>query len=171
MEPISAILGIVDACLQAKDDVVQNRKKSERLMDAVAAVKPSLCMLENRLKENQAPIAHEEPLSKLKTTVEAALALLQGQKKRNYLWHVMHRAGIRQEFEGIHRALQMHIASVNLSMGVHGGVLAEERDANARVNAAEIQASLKDQAGRAGLNISDFFMPASRVSFPLCLED
>jgi hypothetical protein len=150
MEPISAILSIVDACLQARDDVVQNRQKSERLMDALEAVKPSLRAL---VKANPEPIAHEETLIKLKATVEDARALLKRQRKRNRFSHIMNREFVRQEFAGITLALDGNMAALNLSnvsMGLLGEESAETGDDDASDIVAEMQGCLKELTGRVG---------------------
>jgi hypothetical protein len=158
MEPISAILGIVDACrLTRKDDVVQNRKKSELLLDAPEAV-------ERALKENQVPTAYNETLSKLKATVEDAHALLQKQCKRNRVYHFLHRGAVRQDFEGINSALQLHMTDLNISVVVLSEVSAEMGDANAQDDAAEMPDGLKQLIGKAsgGVDFSDFFIGTPR---------
>jgi Arc/MetJ family transcription regulator len=109
MDPISAILTVVDDCRLAKKDVVQNREKSARLMEWIEAVEASLRRLvkENEKENEAAPIAHEETLRTLKATVEAARALLQRQSKRNYVGHLLTRGAVHQELDGITLALRV----------------------------------------------------------------
>jgi hypothetical protein len=136
---IPAILNIVGACLAAKGNVVQNRKKSGRLLDGLDAIQPALKTLE---RANEVSIAHEETLKQLKAVVERARELLQRQYTRGYMSQLMNQTAVTGEFADVVQGLHMHVQALNLSVDVLARVSAETRDADARDDVADMQKEL-----------------------------
>ena len=62
---VSAIIHLVGGVLAAKNNVVQNRRKSKRLVECLEAILPPLRPIEGS-SESKIPVAHRETLEKLK---------------------------------------------------------------------------------------------------------
>lgn len=75
------IIQLVGGVLTAKNNVVQNRRKSKRLLECLEAILPPLRTIEKAESKN--PMAHRETLEKLNKVVEDAKELLEKQGKKN----------------------------------------------------------------------------------------
>jgi Leucine-rich repeat (LRR) protein len=139
-----ATLKIVAVCGHAKDNVKQNRKKSERLLEALEAIDPPLRVL---AKAHDSVIAHEATLRKLCAVVERAQALLTRQHKKSYLNQITGHASVEREFADITDGLQTHMAALNLSVAVLDRMTADVREMDAKEDVAELQDMLRSMRG------------------------
>ena len=101
-----AIIQLVRVVLTAKNNVVQNRRKSKRLIECLEAILPPLRTIE--AAESKNPMAHRETLEKLKK-VEDAKELLekQGKKQRSLLKYYSS-SSVKEQFNDITQRLQAH---------------------------------------------------------------
>jgi hypothetical protein len=109
-----AIIVVVRSCVKTKDRIVQNRRKSRRLLEHLEAIAPPLRAIENVEFE----VAHDETLRKLKDVVELAKALLQKQCNKNYLSQVIASKSIANDFNDINQRIQACMQALHLSVAV-----------------------------------------------------
>ena len=114
---VETIFSIIARCTEAKNRVIQNKRKSAILVDHIEAIQPILRTIEQQ--ELAGRIAHRESLGKLVRVVEDAHRLLQRQFKRSgYLTKIMTSSSVEREFKEIDDRLASHVRALTLSVSV-----------------------------------------------------
>ena len=135
-----AIIIVVRSCVKTKDRIVQNRRKSRRLLEHLEAIAPPLRAIENVEFE----VAHDETLRKLKDVVELAKALLQKQCNKNYLSQVIASKSIANDFNDINQRIQACMQALHLSVAVLDSVERKRiGDADASEDLEEMQQEVR----------------------------
>ena len=134
------IIGVVKTCLETKERILQNRKKSRRLLENLEAIGPPL----RTIDKVEYQVAHEETLQKLKAVVDDAKTLLEQQCKKSYLSQVISSKSVAEKFFDINQRLQSHMQALNLSVSVLDRVNAKSvSETDAREDLEEMQAEVK----------------------------
>ena len=135
------IIHLVGGVLTAKNNVVQNRRKSKRLIECLEAILPPLRTIE-KLQEPKIPIAHRETLEKLKKVVEDAKVLLEKQCKKSYMSQLVSSSSVKEQFNDITQRLQTHMQALNLSVATLQRVDANTMEADDAADLQEMQEEL-----------------------------
>ena len=107
-------------------NVQHNKKKSESLIKCLQAVKAPLQSIDDA-ERDRIQVSHEETLALLKEVIDRAHALLQKQTRaQNYVLKAVRSANVRDQFHEIQIALQGHLQTLTLSVGVLSGVKMQE---------------------------------------------
>ena len=138
---VVAIIHLVGGVLAAKNNVVQNRKKSKRLIECLEAILPPLRTIEAS-EESKIPVAHRETLEKLKKVVEDAKVLLEKQRKKSYMSRYISSSSVKEQFNDITQRLQAHMQALNLSVATLQRVDANTMEADDAADLQEMQEEL-----------------------------
>lgn len=133
---VVAIIHLVGGVLTAKNNVVQNRRKSKRLIECLEAILPPLRTIE------AAESAHQETLEKLKNVVEDAKVLLEKQGKKRSLSKYLSSSSVKEQFNDITQRLQTHMQALNLSVAALQRVDANTMEADDAADRQEMQEEL-----------------------------
>ena len=150
---VPIIIQLVSGVLNTRNNVVQNRRKSERLIECLEAILPPLRTIEDAESKN--PMAHRETLEKLKKVVEDAKELLEKQGKNRPLSKYLSSSSVKEQFNDITQRLQTHMQALNLSVAVLDANTMEADDAADRQELLEIFMSGHDQVRRDMSNLGD----------------
>ena len=132
---IQAILTLVVISLQLEQQVRQNKRKSQRLLECLKSIEHPLRAIDQAQKE-RIEVSHLPTLVKLLDVVEKARALLQRQTDTTpYVLKVLKSSKVRDEFVALQQDLQLHMEALNLSVGV----LARINQEDATVMLTEIE--------------------------------
>ena len=141
LQEVVAIIHLVGGVLAAKNNVVQNRKKSKRLIECLEAILPPLRTIEAS-SESKIPVAHRETLEKLKKVVEDAKVLLEKQRKKSYMSQYLSSSSVKEQFNDITQRLQTHMQALNLSVATLQRVDANTMEADDAADLQEMQEEL-----------------------------
>ena len=126
MAEIYAILVAATKAIELRGNLRNNKKKSESLIKCLQAVKAPLQAIDDA-ERDRIQVSHEETLALLKEVIDRAHALLQKQTSaQNYVLKAVRSANVRDQFHEIQIALQAHLQTLNLSVGVLSGVKMQE---------------------------------------------
>ena len=126
MAEIYAILVVATKAIELRGNLLNNKKKSESLIKCLQAVKAPLQAIDDA-ERDRIQVSHEETLALLKEVIDRAHALLQKQTSaQNYVLKAVRSANVRDQFHEIQIALQAHLQTLNLSVGVLSGVKMQE---------------------------------------------
>ena len=132
---IQAILTLVVISLQLEQQVRQNKRKSQRLLECLKSIEHPLRAIDQAQKE-RIEVSHLPTLVKLLDVVEKARALLQRQTDTTpYVLKVLKSSKVRDEFVALQQDLQLHMEALNLSVSV----LARINQEDATVMLTEIE--------------------------------
>ena len=126
MAEIYAILVAATKAIELRGNLQNNKRKSESLIKCLQAVKAPLQAIDDA-ERDRIQVSHEETLALLKEVIDRAHALLQKQTSaQNYVLKAVRSANVRDQFHEIQIALQAHLQTLNLSVGVLSGVKMQE---------------------------------------------
>ena len=140
MSLVLVIIQLVGGVLTAKNNVVQNRRKSKRLLECLEAILPPLRTIEKAESKN--PMAHRETLEKLNKVVEDAKELLEKQGKKRSLSKYLSSSSVKEQFNDITQRLQVHMQALNLSVAALQRVDANTMQADDAADLEEMQEEL-----------------------------
>jgi len=117
--PVDAILGVVKTCIDVKKKIKQNKKRCERLLDNLEAIRPPLITIEKA----ETAMTHRETLSKLKRVVDQAEVLLRKQCTKSVVAEIFcvacaGMAPMAWQLTEINESLSSHMRAITLSVTV-----------------------------------------------------
>ena len=123
--PVLIVLKVVAECLQMRTRVVQNRRKSSRLLNVLEAIQAPLRTIE--AAEEGSQVVHDVTLARIQSAVNEAKTLLEGQTvMSSYVSKLFASRSVERQFEDVRRSILAHTQALTLSVVVMGRVVSNE---------------------------------------------
>ena len=125
MLTVLVVLRVVAECLQMRERVVQNRRKSARLLNVLEAIQAPLRTIE--AAEEGSKVVHEGTLARIQSAVTEAKTLLEGQTVvSSYVSKLFASRSVERQFEDVRRNILAHTQALTLSVTVMGRMASNE---------------------------------------------
>ena len=125
MLTVLVVLNVVAECLHMRDRVIQNRRKSARLLNVLEAIQAPLRTIE--AAEEGSKVVHESTLARIQSAVNEAKTLLERQTVvSSYGSKLFASRSVERQFEDVRRNILAHTQALTLSVTVMGRMASNE---------------------------------------------
>ena len=125
MLTVLVVLNVVAECLHMRERVIQNRRKSARLLNVLEAIQAPLRTIE--AAEEGSKVVHESTLARIQSAVNEAKTLLERQTVvSSYGSKLFASRSVERQFEDVRRNILAHTQALTLSVTVMGRMASNE---------------------------------------------